>query len=396
MFLDAAIKRNPELILEAFRLHRNKLIEPNTYVIDLDTIYQNSKILKETADKYKILLYYMTKQFGRNPVIAKAIEKTGINKAVAVDIDEAKTLYKNGLKLGHIGHLVQIPKCDILNSLKMNPDVITCFSYEKAKEISEAAEILNIKQNILLRVVDENDNLYPGQYGGIKLNDLQKAAKKIGKLKNVSIAGITSFPCFLYDYESNKIKATHNVQTLIKAKEVLTKLGFDIWQINGPSATCCTSIPLLKKYGITHGEPGHALTGTTPMHAYNNQPEKPALVYVSEVSHIFGGKAFCFGGGFYARSRMKHALVSNNIDNLLEKKYDVEELPSESIDYYGTILLNGKNVNVGDTAIYSFRTQIFVTRAKVAIIEGLSSGNPELTYIYDSRGNLLKNFRKKM
>ncbi|MDI3312474.1 MAG: hypothetical protein QJR05_13760 [Thermoanaerobacterium sp.] len=163
-------------------------------------------------------------------------------------------------------------------------------------------------------------------------------------------------------------------------------------QVNGPSVTCCSSMPILKKYGITHGEPGHALTGTTPIHAYNNQPEKPALVYVSEISHISGNKAYCFGGGFYARSKMKHALVSGNIDDILEKRYDVEELPPESIDYYGTILLNGGKVNIGDTVIYSFRTQIFITRAKVAIVEGLSKNNPKLTYIYDSKGNLLDKF----
>jgi len=395
MFLNMVIERNPQLIIEATKLHRNGFIEPNTYVLDVDSIYENAKLIKDTALKYNVNLYYMTKQFGRNPIISKIIEKAGIDKAVAVDFDEAKVLFDNGLKIGHIGHLVQVPKNDIKLSLFMKPEVITCFSYEKAKEISNNARELGIMQDILLRVIDENDVIYPGQEGGIYLGKLKETVHHILKLKNIKIAGITSFPCFLYDYEKKEITLTHNVYTLLKAKEILNEMGLEIWQVNGPSATCCSSIPLLNKYGITHGEPGHALLGTTPLHAYTKQPEKPSIVYVSEISHINNEKAYCYGGGFYPRSNVKYALVSNNPEDILDRIFDVEELPPESIDYYGTILLNNRKVNVGDTVIYSFRTQIFVTRAKVALLEGLSSGKPKLTYIFDSKGNLLKDLRKK-
>lgn len=395
MFLKMVIERNPQLVIEAARLHKDGVIEPNTYVLDVDGIYENAKLVKETADKYNISLYYMTKQFGRNPIISKIIEKAGIDKAVAVDFDEAKVLYDNGLNIGHIGHLVQVPKNNIKLSLLMKPEVITCFSYEKAKEISDSAKELGITQDILLRVIDENDVIYPGQEGGIYLERLKETVHHILKLENIKIAGITSFPCFLYDYEKKEITPTHNVYTLLKAKEILHEMDIEIWQVNGPSATCCSSIPLLNKYGITHGEPGHALLGTTPLHAYTKQPEKPAIVYVSEISHVNNGKAYCYGGGFYPRSNVKYALVSNNPEDILDRIFDVEELPPESIDYYGTILLNNRKVNVGDTVIYSFRTQIFVTRAKVALLEGLSSGKPKLTYIFDSKGNLLKDLRKK-
>ncbi|UZQ83223.1 YhfX family PLP-dependent enzyme [Thermoanaerobacter sp. RKWS2] len=395
MFLNMVIERNPQLIIEAAKLHRNGVIEPNTYVLDVDSIYENAKLINDTALKYNVNLYYMTKQFGRNPIISKIIEKAGIDKAVAVDFDEAKVLYDNGLNIGHIGHLVQVPKNNIKLSLLMKPEVITCFSYEKAKEISDSAKELGITQDILLRVIDENDVIYPGQEGGIYLGKLKETVHHILKLENIKIAGITSFPCFLYDYEKKEITPTHNVYTLLKAKEILHEMDIEIWQVNGPSATCCSSIPLLNKYGITHGEPGHALLGTTPLHAYTKQPEKPSIVYVSEISHINNEKAYCYGGGFYPRSNVKYALVSNNPEDILDRIFDVEELSPESIDYYGTILLNNRKVNVGDTVIYSFRTQIFVTRAKIALIEGLSSGKPKLTYIFDSKGNLLKDLRKK-
>ena len=41
------------------------------------------------------------------------------------------------------------------------------------------------------------------------------------------------------------------------------------------------------------------LTGTTPLHVSDDLPEAPAVVYLTEVSHLSGGEAFCFGGGLY-------------------------------------------------------------------------------------------------
>jgi len=38
MFLKKMQKRNPELIDTAFYLHRKNILEPNTYILDLDQI----------------------------------------------------------------------------------------------------------------------------------------------------------------------------------------------------------------------------------------------------------------------------------------------------------------------------------------------------------------------
>ena len=53
--------------------------------------------------------------------------------------------------------------------------------------------------------------------------------------------------------------------------------------------------------GATQVEPGHGLTGTTPLHALEDLPEIPAVVYVTEISHFIDGEAYCFGGGLYYR-----------------------------------------------------------------------------------------------
>ena len=47
-------------------------------------------------------------------------------------------------------------------------------------------------------------------------------------------------------------------------------------------------LPMLAEAGATQVEPGHGLTGTTPLHAVEDLPEIPAVVYLSEVSHLIG------------------------------------------------------------------------------------------------------------
>lgn len=373
-----------ELIDVAATLHKRGMISPNTYCIDLDMVRRNAEFIKKAADENGITLYFMTKQFGRNPAVAKAIVESGIEKAVAVNMEDARVLYKNGIKIGHIGHLVQIPKCSITEALSMKPDVITCFSLEKAMQINDAAKSLGIIQDILIRVLDKNSFIYPGQAGGIYLEKLENAAHEISKLKNVNIAGVTSFPCFLFNEKSKAIEVTPNMNAVLEGSKILNKMGFNITQINAPSANCVSSMPLVKNSGATHAEPGHAFTGTTPLHAVESQVEKPAIVYVSEVSHIDGDRAYVFGGGFYSRSGVKRAYIPEKGIIL-----DAESMVPGTIDYYGAVKTGGRQLNVGDMVLYAFRTQIFVTNSKVAVIEGIGSKKPMLRGIYNSLGDEL-------
>jgi len=382
MFLDITLRRNRKLVETAFELHQNGSIEPDTYILDVDSILYNAKCIKKEADKYGIKLYFMTKQFGRNPYIASEIMKLGYVGAVAVDWREAKTLAENGIKLGHVGHLVQIPSNDIENILVQKPEVITVYSIEKAKQISEAAKKMNMTQNVMLRVIDKDDILYPAQYGGFYLNELLEKANVIAAMPNIKVYGITSFPCFLYNTDSKSIEKTNNMDTLCAAKVALEKeLHLKLQEINTPSATCTSTIEKIYSSGGTHGEPGHGLTGTTPLHALRDEVELPSIVYVSEISHNLDESCYCYGGGYYRRSKTKNALVGRNIE--VAKKLELETPSLESIDYY--LGLKG-NAEVSDTAVFASRSQVFVTRSHVAVVKGIQKGNPEIVGIYDSLG----------
>ena len=84
MFLNSIIRRNPKLIESTVELHQLGQLPSNSYILDIDMIYQNSKILYEEAKKYDLKIFAMTKQIGRNPVALKAIKRAGIDACVTV------------------------------------------------------------------------------------------------------------------------------------------------------------------------------------------------------------------------------------------------------------------------------------------------------------------------
>ncbi len=391
MFLDISIRRNIELIEVAMGLHQEGKIRPNTYVLDLDRIEENAKKLKAEADKNNIKLYMMTKQIGRNPEVAKLISSVGIDKAVAVDPWEALVLARNGIKIGNVGHLVQIPSNMIKEIVELNPEVITVFTIEKAREISKEAEKQGKVQDIILKIIDDKDLIYEGQTGGFRKSELIESAKKIMEYKGVKIVGVTSFPCLLYNSQEKKVVETHNVKTLLDAAKILEEhLGLNLEQINFPSANSVSTISMIRKLGGTHGEPGHAFTGTIPINAHIDQPEIPAMVYISEISHIYGNEAYAYGGGYYRRGNIKKAIVGPNLEKGLDNILKAIDISPTNIDYYGGLELENRKVNIGDTVVYAFRTQIFVTRSEVALIKGIDNGNPRLVGIYDNLGNRLR------
>lgn len=386
MFLDITQKRNPNLIKAAFYLHQNGFIQPDTYVIDLDHLMDNARHIKAAADQNGISLYFMSKQLGRNPLVCKALVDAGYAGAVTVDFREALTLIDQGIPLGHVGHLVQIPTHGIEKILQARPEVITVYSVEKAKQISDVACRLGLVQNIMLRVLDAGDTLYPEQYGGFYLEELAEKARLIESLPNIHIHGVTSFPCFLYDERKGSICPTHNVETLLKAQTILeSSLSISLKQLNMPSASCAANMAAIALQGGTHAEPGHGLTGTTPYHAYQEGVEIPCIAYVSEISHQLKEASFCYGGGHYRRSHMEQALVGSSFETALKVKTLSPDV--ESIDYYMTLQTAA---NVGDTVVMSYRTQIFVTRSHVAVVAGIKENKPKLLGIFDSQGREVK------
>jgi predicted amino acid racemase len=411
LFLDSIAKRNPALIRAATQLHQEGIIPANTYVVDLAAIRHNASVTVAAARAAGVSLYFMSKHYNRNPLVAHTIVAQGIPSAVAVDVQGAMSLHRYGVPVGHVGHLVQIPKHAIQTVLKMRPEVMTVFSVAKARQVSEVAEQMGVVQDLLIRVRGKDDIIYPNEEGGIREQDLEAAAKELAGLKGVRVAGIVTFPATLYNPTTNRLEATPNFETLHRAQALLTRLGFDIKQINAPGASSALGLEVVGRNGGTHAEPGHALTGTTPRVIYDDAtPEVPAMLYVSEVSHLFGDKAYVMGGGFYAcdtpaeqgddrsfqgRKWVPRAFVGRTPADILVQKLPVDVRSffarnQHATDYYGgdLMLSPAADVRVGDTAIYGFRAQAFTTRSHVAVVDDIATA-PRLIGLFDRANNLL-------
>ena len=382
MFLKKLLTENVSLSEYALHCHSKGMLLPDTYLLDLDTIEENAQHILREANNHNIGMYYMLKQLGRIPSVGEMLSSMGYRGAVCVDFREALSLIKNDVRIGHVGHLSQTPRAALEKILNAKPEIITVYSIEKATQISEICAQLGFRQNIMLRIIGDTANLYPGQYGGFRHNELEDTAQKLGLLRGINIAGVCSFPCILFDSNSGKFKPTPNLYNVIEGAKLLRERGYDIRQINLPSCTCAASIPLIADEDGNFGEPGHGLIGTTPYHAIcGNGPERPAILYLSEISHNLDGKAYCYGGGWYRRSGSFDALVGDNLSNAFE--VSVSSPSPENIDYF---LELERSAPVGTPVIMSFRTQIFDTRSHVAVIRGLRDGKPELEGIYSSQG----------
>ena len=324
----------------------------------------------------------MLKQLGRNPLIAKELVKLGYEGAVVVDFKEAKVMMNHQIPIANVGHLVQAPKAMVKELVAYGCQYFTVFSVDKAKEINECAKLLGVKQKVLLKVVGCNDMIYSGQTAGFRLEVLPSAIEELKLLEAIEIAGVTSFPCFLYDEEKDTIAPTSNMDSLLKAQSMLAEHGIVIENVNAPSATCTFTLNKMKGYPVNSGEPGHGLSGTTPLHAHKERVEVPCVTYVSEVSHNFDGRSYCYGGGFYRRSHVANALVGTSVQQA--KSVHVEPPSLESIDYYFEL---DQPCKVSDAVVMAFRFQIFVTRSHVAIVEGIHHGEVKLLGIYNSLGD---------
>jgi len=393
MFLDLIRRRNPALVEASIALHQASQLPANTYVVDLDAVERNARHISNAASKLGLKTYAMTKQIGRNDSCCKAIARGGIAKAVAVDMQCARAIYRAGLALGHIGHLVQVPRFEADAAASMAPEHWTVFSLDKAAEAGAAASRAGRTQALMARIVADGDTFYRGHEGGFAASDILTLADALDNLPGVRFAGITTFPALLFDRESGKVKPTPNLDTLRRAAESLAKAGRGRIEVNTPGTTSSELLPLLAAAGATQVEPGHGLTGTTPLHAVSDLPEIPAVVYLSEVSHVFGGRAFCFGGGLYVDpvfpAYQVRAVVSRD-PKMFGVPMEVDIPAPESIDYYGMIDATGsEKPRTGDSVVFGFRPQAFVTRAYVAGVAGLATSNPVVESISDSFGRPL-------
>ncbi|MCP8884108.1 alanine racemase [Devosia sp. XJ19-1] len=392
MFLDVLRRRNPQFITAAMALHQSGQIPANSYVLDLDAVEANARTLKSEADRNGLKIFAMTKQAGRSSSFCQAVQRGGIEKSVAVDMACARATHRAGMPVAHLGHLSQVARAEAdAAAATFRPDFWTVFNAEKAHEAGQAAHKAGYRQNLLARIKAEGDTFYRGHEGGFDAAEIVAVAEGLDRVEGGRFAGITTFPALLFDHATRKVKPTPNLSTLSRAAEALHKAGRRTIEINAPGTTSSVLLQGLAEAGATQCEPGNGLHGTTALHVVEDLPELPAMLYLTEVSHLSGGKAYCFGGGFYIDPIFPDypvkALVSPEPTTDASALLEVEIPPPSAIDYYAMIDAGtAHQPRPGDTAVFGFRGQAFVTRAYVVGVSGISTGNPKVETIENSSG----------
>lgn len=381
MFLRTLLNENRRLAEAMFTLHRSGELLPNTFVIDVDTVLDNARAMKEEADREKLELYIMAKQMGRNPYICKKLVEMGYPGAVVVDFQEAMVMMRNGIPIAHAGHLVQLPEYFLERLLRYGVGMITVYSVDKAQSIDRICQRLGKVQDLCLKIIRTGDRIYSGQESGFCLEELPAVLEALEKMKGVHVKALTAFPCFLYSEESGQVENCPNLGTLLAAGEAAaSRLGRRL-HLNMPSCTQTQTISRIRRLGGDSAEPGSALIGTVPNNQDGSAVERIAAAYMSEVSHTQGERSYCYGGGLYPRGHIGYALTTmeNGREQILRT------VPPElgNIDYY--FAMEGRAA-VGSGVLMSFRPQMFTSRSFVMLLEGLSKGNLHMAGLYDAQG----------
>lgn len=393
MFLNLLRRRNPRFLDAISALHATGDLPANCYAIDLDAVRRNAAAFSAAASPLGLKVFAMTKQIGRNPDVSRALVEAGISHAVGVDLQCGIAAHAGGLGVGHIGHLVQIPRHEAEIAAALSPLYWTVFNEAKAREAGRAALALDRVQDVLLRIVAPGDTFYTGHEGGFPAEDVARAADLIDAIPGVRFAGVTTFPATLFDQATRTAVATPNRATLTRAAQGLLPSRGRI-EVNAPGTTSVSVLDQLAEAGATQVEPGHGLTGTTPLHAVEELIEEPAVAYLSEVSHLHNGRAYVFGGGLYVdpvlgEGATRALIVEPGSSQVGDASPRLVEMPSPAaIDYYATVPIEaGSEVRVGDTVIFGFRPQVFVTRALTAAVSGVSTGSPKVEGVWAADGS---------
>ena len=394
MFLDILKRRNSALLEATIQLHQRGEIPANCYAIDLDAVLRNATAIAKEASRLGLKAFAMTKQVGRNRDVSRVLIEAGITHSVGVDLECAIAAAAGGLRCGNLGHLVQIPRHQASTAAALKPLYWTVFNQVKAEEAAAASRLNGRNQDLLARIIGPGDIFYRGHEGGFDADDIVAVANSLDALDGARFAGITTFPATIFDRSLGTVVNTPNLETLRKAASRLKAAGRPDIEINAPGTTSTAMLERLADAGATQVEPGHGLTGTTPWHAFEDLVEDPAIAYVSEISHIWNNEAYVFGGGLYVDPVLPGAETSAIV--VIDRDLGIAGAPTmtvdmpapEAIDYYCTIPIGDKrNIAVGNTVIFGFRPQVFVSRGHTAGISGLSTGAPKVEGIWAANGS---------
>jgi predicted amino acid racemase len=397
LFTDMTITRNSAMIEAAVDLYRTGKTPP-AYLIDLDSVNANCRHLAETAKAHGMNCIAMTKSTGHNPHVAQLALDRGMSSLVAVEARQAFKFAEHGHKLGHVGHLSQIPRRDIHAILGMRPDFVTVYSLEIAKAISDWCETLGRRQPVLVTISHPGDDgLYEYMVGGWTIRDCVEGIRPLLDLPGIELVGVTTHVAVGNDQDdAATVKPTEAFFTTLRGKEKLERaFGIELPRINAAGNANCLTIPRWAQYGVTDVEPGAAIIGNSRFHAMREMPEIPAQVFVTERTHTWDGREHVIGGAFGNLPPNEgvapaEGLFGHTLDEALKNRR--RYVGCGQVDFHGAFAKGQQEPEYGMPVVFPHIANAYLDRAPVVTVSGIQDGKPVVRGIFDSEGTIDRRF----
>ena len=240
----------------------------------------------------------------------------------------------------------------------MTPDYWTVFNDEKASEAGRRPPRTGRDgQLALARIVAAGDTFYRAMRAVLPPTDIIAVAERLDRIDGARFAGITTFPSQLLSIRIRARSGRRPTSRRCAAPPTpWRRPAARTIEINAPGTTSSTvTFEALADAGATQVEPGHGLTGTTPLHALEDLPELPAVVYVSEVSHLHRRRGLLLRRRPLSSIRFSRTIrfegdrVARADDRRTRRSATVDIPPPAAIDYYGMIDASGRRSRASAT-----------------------------------------------
>lgn len=372
-------------------------------MVDLDRIAANCRVLSAAIADTRLGTFFEAKQFGRCPPICAAVRENGFDAALAIDMEELYALERQGIPIGHAGHLGQIPAADVARVVTgTRPQYLTVFSLEKCQQIAEVAASHGLVQAVVLRVDGPRDIVARSLAGGVAEADALRMIADIDRMDGVRFAGFTTYPAIRFDLGRRCWVTTSNFETMTRlAGRVQRELGIEVDHINAAGNICAASVGLIAG-GATHCEPGQAFVGGLVANAFTDQAEIPAMAYVTEVSHVVDGVPYVFASSWVANNtvgiwnQLDYDVLLGTIPGadgaagrpVAAKPQQFAASDPTAFMYNAIRPLDGRGASIADTVVFGFRSQLYrANGGLLAVVAGLADGVPRLRGLFDRNGN---------
>ena len=310
------------------------------------------------ADRLGLKVFAMTKQIGRNRCLlpggacAAASERGGGRHGM-----RARDAVAPACAVGHIGHLVQVPRAEAERRPRSRPTTGRCSTTKGARSRAPRPRGAAAARTCWRASRPKATRFYRGHEGGFDAADVVAVADALDALRRrARFAGITTFPALLFDPEKRKVAPTP--QPAARCERPPRRLpgpGATRIEINAPGTTSSVAARGARRGRRDPGRAGpradrhDAAARARGSAGAAGRASTSARCRISSAARPIASAAASTSTRSFRDYEVK-AIVGREPTTAASALARVEIPPPAAIDYYGMIdAAGGAAAAVGDT-----------------------------------------------